>query len=523
MNADASADVVDATGLSSRLGLRVPIHAPLLAAWVVLLLYSENAAEVRPSEVVVPLLQFVLVAAGCVSVLRLVLKDWQRAAFVTTTVLLPLVAFGHIRRVVPESLVGEDRILALMCVVASLMLIALVDRKRLILPAVNRGLDAVSIVLMVMVVGSIVLFHASEVRSSTSSPTPSDVQAHVGDESLAAAGDRDIFHIVLDQYGSTDALQRLGIDNSAFTGWLAARGFDVCGGARANYARSILSLSATLDMRLLGDHAALIGRDSRSLQPLEDLIKHNPAAARLQGAGYEYIHLGSWWPATESSSIADRTYSAGVSRDFVTALWSTTALPAFTDLLTFPQRHAEAAEFQFEMLNRLAEARGDRPRYVFAHVLMPHAPFVMLGDGTYALGEASYASQLAYVNDRLRVFVEQVLQRPEIEQPIVILQADEGPPITRASKDGAFDWDSATADELAIRFGVLNAMYFPGLEDESPLPRAMTLVNTYPEVFRRYYGTEPARRPDRQFTSPTGRPYEFTDVTQRIAKLEPEE
>ncbi len=117
--------------------------------------------------------------------------------------------------------------------------------------------------------------------------------------------------------------------------------------------------------------------------------------------------------------------------------------------------------------------------------------------------------------------MEPLLALPEDERPIIILQADEGPFPDRFSKDQeGFDWATASDAEIITKFGILNAMYLPGIEGEAPLREGISAVNTYPEIFRRYFGSEIEDQPDRVMASNRARPWDLVDITDRLEALE---
>ena len=142
------------------------------------------------------------------------------------------------------------------------------------------------------------------------------------------------------------------------------------------------------------------------------------------------------------------------------------------------------------------------------HIFLPHPPYVFLEDGTVDPDAATFASQLTFANSFLKRFLEPLLALPEEERPIIILQADEGPYPRRVAPDVVgFDWATVTDKELITKFGILDAWLMPGPEGEAPLPQDRTAVNTYPELFRRYFGADVPDAPDRischPRTSPT--------------------
>jgi hypothetical protein len=170
----------------------------------------------------------------------------------------------------------------------------------------------------------------------------------------------------------------------------------------------------------------------------------------------------------------------------------------------------------------LEDLRDDPgPKYVFAHILLPHPPYVFLEDGSFDAEKATLRSQLTYTNERLKQFLEPLLALPEAERPIIILQGDEGPYPQRLFDDETgFEWDQATDEELVTKFGILDAWLMPGPEGEAPLRPGMSNVNTYPELLRRYFGAEIEDVPDRIYASTKDEPFAMSDITERLAAAE---
>ena len=109
---------------------------------------------------------------------------------------------------------------------------------------------------------------------------------------------------------------------------------------------------------------------------------------------------------------------------------------------------------------------------------------------------------------------------PAERQPIIILQADEGPwPDRYADAKFTFDWRQATDRELEIKFGIMNAWYVPG-DTDLHLSQSQTAINTFPILFDRYFGLDYAMLPDRVQTSRSWlQPYTLIDITSRLPSL----
>ncbi len=497
----------------------VPFHTALFALYPVVRMYAENRYEVPVGDVVVPLLIIEVVALGALVLLTWLLHDATRAGIVVSAGVVVVLMFGLLMELLEP--VIQDALVVMVAVGAALVLGAWYFSRRIgpRLGEVTLLLNFVALTLVVLAAAAA----ADGVAAEFSSADRAQAQGTVGTTEGRAPA-RDIYHIVLDRYGSEIALEaRFGIDNSEFVGWLRDQGFDVVDDASANYTKTLMSLASTLGMHPLDDIVESQGPESENLKPLSARIRRNPAGAFLREAGYEYVHLGSWFLGSQRSDIADRSYYLeGADLSFGSLMYETSILPFLplpSPAVTNESKHADNARYQWHVLESLVDDPG--PKYVFAHVLLPHEPYVFLEDGSYDPDRATYETQLRYTNKRLRSLIGSLLDRPADERPIIVLQADEGPyPPGYDGRQKTWDWTTATDAEVLSKFEILNAMYLPGPEGEPPLRRNLSAVNTYPELLRRYFGVDIADRPDRVLASNSARPYDLYDLTDRIDALE---
>jgi hypothetical protein len=180
----------------------------------------------------------------------------------------------------------------------------------------------------------------------------------------------------------------------------------------------------------------------------------------------------------------------------------------------------------------LAEKPG-MARFVFAHFLVPHPPFVLDADGrcisaqeaTSRTRAENYTRQVMFTNREILKFLDATMERPGLK-PIIILQSDEGPwpqrfagdEITRLGADVTpADWLTATPSELVEKMAILNALYFPD-RDMSAIAETATPVNSFRTVLREYFGVPLEPLPDREVIFESAeRLYRFHDVTERLA------
>jgi hypothetical protein len=519
---------VAATGLRSRLR-PFPFHPVLLAAYPVLFLFAQNLTEVGVGETYQPILRAAAVAVGITLLAGVLLRDLRRGALIASTAVVIWFAYGYIEDLARPLAVSRDVLLgACLTVLVAVALLAWRLRPSRI-AALTTAVNVVAVLLVALTLVDIVPHQLSR-GTIAAAPTTTDRPA-------AAPGSRDIWFLVFDRYGNEDAMRdAAGVDND-LPEWLESQGFIVDRDAHANYGRTTLSLAATLNMTLLDEVAAEMGPDTDDATPVNEMLQDHEVGTFLQDHGYRYVHIGSWFGPTKTNRIADENPVLSTQTDFGTLLDDTTLSPTIDELTgtKAPPKHhllhRAAALFDWNELDRVSKEPG--PKFVFGHVLLPHEPYVFKANGEYSelseedsrFSPAGQAAQLAYTNDHIRGLVSSLLAVPEAERPIIIIAADEGPYPERYNRDQmGFDWTQATDEEIVTKYGILDAMYLPGeapADAPSPYP-GMSVVNTFPIVLDRYFGEQIPLLPDRSFTSRTwARPYDLTDITERLAKLLP--
>jgi hypothetical protein len=494
---------------------RLPLHPLLFAAYAVLFLYAQNLSEVLLVDIGAPLIRAVLGAAAALLVLALLYRSPERGGIVASALVIAFFAFGHLASVLGADVSDAPQLAAWLLVIVAAAVYA--ARARSVARA-TRGLNLVAVVLVVLASITIVPY---ELQRAGRAPV-----AVAGPVATATGATRapDIYYLVFDRYGSADAIdRRFGITGNDLYDWLASRGFQVPADSRGAYRATDFSLAAILNMRYLDNLTEEIGRSSDDRTPAHEMLAQHEVGRFLKQQGYRYYHIGAWFEATASIPIADENLSFDTTSEFESVLRDTTIVPALERVLgrqtpetTFRDRHREGTLFAFRQLHRLQSAPG--PKFVFAHILLPHDPYVFHADGSVipeAEARASeegplYRGQLEFANTNIKSIVDELLAGPDSSDPIVIVQADEGPLFCRS-----VDCPEVSVEYAAIRFGVLNAMYLPGIDEQ--LPATFTTVNTFRTIFREYFGADLPNLPDHSYSWPDNdHIYDFRDMTELL-------
>ena len=482
---------------------RWPLYPLLLAAYAVLFVYAANISEVLLEQLVEPLLLALGLGLAVFAVSALLFRDLRRGALLASAILLAVLFFGHAAFQLGGAGIPEEAQL----VAWSVFIVAVgvyAVRARGSLATATAALNVFALLLVAMSLVTIV--PAETTRAVRASEGEAITEQSVVEATRKP--ERDIYFLVFDRYGSDWSLkQAYGIENDLYPD-LEAMGFQVIPGARANYHTSDLSLASTLNMRYLDDLTETLGRDSGDRTPARELMARHEVGTFLRQQGYRFYHIGAWWEPTRSSPIADEVLSLGKTAEFGSVLKGGTILPTLEKLAgreepDTPSRaqHRDMALFAIRQVQHLGRTPGRK--FVFAHILLPHPPYVLADKGRRVLKEEAdstseaelFDQQLQYTNELMKRTVASLLDGPDETDPIIVLGADEGPYLC-----GDDDCVDGSPEQYGIRHGVLRAYYLPGLD--YTVPADDSGVNIFRMLLREYFGADLPDLPNRSYTWP---------------------
>jgi hypothetical protein len=504
------------------------VHPLLFAAFPVLFLWAHNLQEGVVFGDVIRLLGMVIGAVAALWLLcALVLRSAGRSALAVSIVVVMFFSYGYLYQGlsgvrVGSLILGTNAILLPLWGVLAAAGVVLAVRGGSWLGGVTQSLNVVAAGLVALNVVSIVSFQMRPNASGAQFLKQGDVELPARLLQHPPAHRPDVYYIVLDEYAGAQALSTdFQYDNSPFLDFLKNRGFALPSDSLTNYPRTELSVASSLNLEYVNFLTREAGPDTNDMTPLIDLMKDNQIGRIMKSLGYNYIQVGSFWNPTASSPIADVNVKYGGMSEFTQLLYQSTAL---SPLATDDVRHQKwkRVQFQFGALTQLHKFKG--PRFVFAHILCPHDPLVFGRDGHFVSNEeeashpraVDYVNQLVYVNNQVEKVVRALLAGPESERPVIIIQSDEGP-----YPGSPHDWTHPIASDLKRKFGILNAIYFPGLAHTGVYP-AITPVNTFRLLLDRYFDAGVPLLPDREYLFLNlAHLYDFRDVTRLMRRLAP--
>lgn len=510
----------------------LPVYPVLAAVYLVLHLAAENGSElILMGDLGRPLMGELGACIVLWALAAWAVRGINRAAPLALLALVCFSTFGILARVLQGLLAPVGGPVGLLVLLAYFLGVAALTLRRIKWapsPGTTRYLNIVC-ALLAAYSGFRVVTDAS-LTEGAARVVPS-VQPALAQR--AASGTRrppDVFLLVLDKYTASRLLApRYGFDNRPFEDSLRARGFFVPAHAQANYIHTSLALAAMLNLDYLEDLPERFGVDSENWELVYPLIEDHRLAAFLRSHGYEYVFFPSAFPPTRQSRIADAQLpSPSQIRPEFEAVWLSTTPVQTIHLLacriagcrvhdfSYTPESAELLDWKFA---RLAELAGRvRPVFVFAHLTLPHEPYVYdrncthrepywpLDDvaDTLALKRA-YVEQIECLNRKLLVLVDALLERSGT-RPVILLQSDHGHGRLGRHAPGL---ETTAPWQVAERRAIFAAYSLPGVP-AGALSDSISPVNVIRLVLRHYFDADLPKRPDVTYWSAWTRPYRFT-------------
>jgi len=480
-------------------GLLLPWHPFLLTLYANLFFLGRNISQVNLYVANRLIVIFMVSTLLLILFMRIFTSDFQKSGAIALLGLMFFFSYGHLRTYLNlhiPILAMNKFLLPPLIVLLAAGVIVVRKLSRTTILALTQYLTVVGMILLMFPVIFIFRYQSKVTEYQRSIFVETVGQAHLQDSPYDAFPD--IYFIVLDGYGRADVLKTdFGLDNSGFLNDLQKRGFYTADCSVSNYSQTELSFASTLNMTY--PENIITNLPAGDLSPLyfEPYIKHNQVRTFFESLGYKTVAFftGYYWTHWD-----DATYFLGDPRfnltessvsPFEESFLKTTLFRLFSDTVTSlgnnpaSQANANIALFTLDQLPTIAQVRG--PKFVFAHIMLPHPPYVFDPNGKIRdlgidnlsssdpirneLVRIGYHDQVLYVNNRILPVIDTILSRTN-GNVIIVLEGDHGPP---------------DAQEEQGHVKNLSAYYFPNRDYASLYP-TISPVNIFRIVLTDYFG-----------------------------------
>jgi len=258
-------------------------------------------------------------------------------------------------------------------------------------------------------------------------------------------------------------------------------------------------------------------RDSKNYRLLNKLLSDNEVMKKFSSYGYDIVNIGALWGPNGSFKNVKTNLCEfkEVNRDSLSR-----QLIEKSIIMHFYEKHFEQLRRDqiictYNEIENTSEERTT-PKFVFVHILSPHAPYIFGPNGENVNPGNSldsnpwnernaHVDQIKFVNKNLIELIPKLLNSEN--KPIIILQGDTG-------AGYEIDWKSPSDVMVIERMSNLNAIYFPNKNYDKI--NNLTPVNTFRIIFNEYFDEENVLHENKNYWSNSEKPYTFVDITKQL-------
>ncbi len=251
----------------------------------------------------------------------------------------------------------------------------------------------------------------------------------------------DVYVIIPDEYAGQQELKEIfSFDNSAFENELTKRGFRVIGNTRSNYNATVYSMASLFSM-----HYPELTADTlvtqRDMLLCRNIINRNNTTRFFSSLGYRFIN-NSLFDFNNQEKAVTKYYFLPkrlilTSQTFIRRFLTNAGFNFFSkQTVERLINHDLNNDRKLDSLTRQAALQKDqRPKFVYCHFTMPHAPYYFDRDGRpFSLNDSlglfdqlkiQYTEFLQYTNKRLLSLIDHIKLKSRIP-PVILLLSDHG-------------------------------------------------------------------------------------------------
>lgn len=466
------------------------------AVYPILELRNHNIAYVDTASLFRPILLSILLTGLIWLILRLLIKDWQKTGIIATLIMVSFFSYGHVFIQIDATFGEPIRHRYLTLMFAALLLVIsgwLIWKARKVDGVVDflivTGSALLAFSLFQSLQHDITAYQAVQRSNQAQDPIIETVDTGIQKP--------DIYLILLDAHTRSDILKKdFNYDNSSFIQDLKDMGFYVAECAQSNYPATKLSVTSTFYADYHKERTLYPVYSSLTIETIRSL---GYKVVTFENRSNGHFEIGEDMRLSRNQMALGRIDLTGGLSEFDMMLLKTSFLRIFYDMpqlvpgldeqmlqKTEYYEHFQQTHFILDELKRLPDMDG--PKFVFAHILVPHPPFIFTADGDFHWAEKAkdgYVANTEFIDSQIAQVVDEIIKKSKTP-PVIIIMGDHGPagvPVTPQ-----------------MRMAILNA-YYVNDQARQDLYETITPVNSFRVVFNNYFGTDYPLLEDRSYHS----------------------
>lgn len=293
----------------------------------------------------------------------------------------------------------------------------------------------------------------------------------------------DIYFFVVDAYTSNSSLEKLNFSNAEFENTLQKSGFFIAEKSKANYPITYPSLASTFNLNYTDLNVdELISYNQKKM--LDNYIQNNLLFDFLLKENYKVITLSHLFNngMVHQLNTRDRSYyyweitKGSIYYPFIYKSLDMLSNLKDSKLKSLMDYYNYSVKLPIVLDSVVNNTIG--PKFVYAHFMVTHPPYVFNTDGTFKYhyndqaSVSEYIDQVKILNRQLTTIIDSILKR-NVSNSVIIVQADHGSHLLNVNET----------------FTIQNNYYFPDL-DYTLLNQNTSPVNSFRIILNKYFGQQ---------------------------------
>ncbi len=311
----------------------------------------------------------------------------------------------------------------------------------------------------------------------------------------------DIYFLVFDAMPSTKAMKaEWKYDNSNLDSFLNKQGFYIAADSRSNYNITLLSVTSCFNMNYYHEKDIFNGGEIKTIIRGLNSLSNNPLQKILKKENYTVIQSEPLSfqnkPGVEKSFFQDIIdyhfyYKTLPGRMYKDLGWQLSKIKVIRSMMgTLSEKKFESNKRRLNYtIQKIKESCSQQhnPQFVYAHFMLPHAPFIFDSSGSI---KSLKEIQSLKLENHPKAFIEQVKFANTIIKDLLLYIKQNNKRNTIIIIAGDHGFRNASGSGYMI-FDNLNTVYLPDQNYQS-FYSSMSLVNTFRLILNKhFYSTMP--------------------------------
>ena len=491
------------------------IHPFLFSLFPVLVIFQYNIHEIPLQDTFWPLFVSFIIALGLWVLIRFFIGS-KKSGLIVSLIIMLFVIYGNLHTFILNSdtefsFLGGNIIMGTFFFILLIVGIIYFVKTKRILDNANSITNTIGLGMVgILVIFAAIYYYENPVDYSTS--YFSDIPSAANNIPIKP----DIYLLIFDEYAGNISLKNyFNYDNTNFLKKLESKGFYVPVVSYSNYPNTDLSLPSTFNMGYLDFLTEKLGKDSKDKRLVQEFRDNSLMMKVLKLHGYKITSFyGGLGASGNTNLVSEKLCSYGTINTDLRKNLVLTYLPiSYFNTVLLELHQKEKLECMFSILPEI-KGSEETPVFVIGQFRLPHEPFIYDSEGNLIKTEKpsadkqAYLEQLIYTGNKILELVDKISEN-NTRDPIIIVMSDHG-------YRSEIDWENPSNENYIAGFNNLAAYYLPNQIDN--LPETISSVNIFRIIFNSYLGTEFEMLENRQIWYDPQRPFDFTDVTDKLPR-----